>query len=224
MKLQRFFSIILTLCTAGLSAQNSDWGVRTGIEVEKKLNKKWEIGFGGEYRWKEGMSLTDQIRGSFETGYKPWKFLKIGAGYELIADKKKKRDSYINRHRFKLDATGSYKYGRFTANWRPRLQITLYDDDDVDDDEPDNYRWVMRNRFGLNYNIPKIPVKPYIQIEIYHRVFNNPDYYKNRFSTGLEYTITKHHEIDLGYKRDSEIANGKKSYFDVLAVKYKFSF
>ena len=224
MKLKRILSIILTLCTASLSAQNSDWGVRTGIEVEKKLNKKWEIGLGGEYRTKDGMSLTDQIRGSFETGYKPWKFLKFGAGYELIADKKKKRDIFVNRHRFKFDATGSYKFQRFTASWRPRLQLTVYDDDDVDDDELDNYRWVLRNRFGLNYNIPKIPLKPYVQVEVYHRVFNNPDYYKNRFSTGLEYTIAKQHEIDLGYKRDSEITNGKKSYFDVLAVKYKFSF
>ena len=156
--------------------------------------------------------------------YLNWKFLKIGAGYELIADKKKKKDIFIYRHRFKIDATGIHKFRRFTASWRPRLQITAYDEDEVDEDEPDNYRWVLRNRLGLNYNIPKTPLKPYIQIEIYNRVFSNPDYYKNRFSTGLEYTITKNHEIDLGYKRDSEITNGKKSYFDVLAVKYKFSF
>ena len=220
---KRFLSILLAISAVGVSAQNSDWGVRTGIELEKKLNKKWEIGLGGEYRWKEGMSLTDQVRGTFDAGYKPLKFLKLGAGYELIADKKQKRDIFLYRHRFKLDATGSFKYQRFTMSWRPRLQVTFYDDD-VGDDELDNYRWVLRNRFGLNYNIRKVPLKPYVRIEIYNRVFSNPDYYKNRFSTGLEYTIAKQHEIDLGYKRDSEISNGTKSYFDVLEVKYKYSF
>ncbi len=222
----RLMLLFFLLCTGKGWAQNDDWGLWTNIGVEKQLSKKWSLGLGGEYRWKEDITLTDQVRGSLDTEYKVWKFLKIGAGYELIADKKKKKDIFAYRHRFKIEAQASYKISRFTLSWRPRLQTTLYDNIELDDDDLDNYKWVIRNRFGLKYNIPKIPLKPYIQFETFNHIFSDiqPSYYKSRFSAGLEYSITKHHGIDLSYKHDSEILNDKKYTLNVIAAGYKFSF
>lgn len=208
------------------SAQETDWGLWTTIGAEIKLSKKWQLEAGGEYRWKEEISTTDQIRGSFDVKYKVWKYVRLGAGYELIADKKKKKDIYVYRHRFKLDALANYKVQRFTLSWRPRLQTTLYDDQDLDKDDTDSYKWVFRNRFGVNYNIPKIPLKPYVQYELFHHIFSDlePSYYKNRFTVGLEYTIAKKHEINLAYLYDNEILDSKKYYFNVISAGYKFSF
>ena len=221
------WGFFLLLCADVVVAQQDDWGVWTTIDVEKKFYKRWNTGAGFEYRSKDGLSLTDQMRGSLGVQYNPKKIpFKFGVNYTLIADKKQKRDIFVNRHRFTLNATGSYKFNRFTASWRPRLQATFYDEADKDADELDDYRWVVRNRFGLKYNIKKTPLKPYIQYELFNRIFSDlsPSYYKNRFSAGVEISIGKKHEFDIGYKRDSELKNDKKYRFDVVSVGYAFSF
>ena len=220
------FGLFILLFAEVCVAQQNDWGIWTTVDIEKKLNKKWNADAGLEYRTKDGTSLTDQIRGSFGVDYQQWKYLKFGAVYTLIADKKQKRDIFMQRHRFSLDATASYKFNRFKASWRPRLQATFYDESEMDADELDNYRWVARNRFSLNYNVPKLPLKPYAQIELFNRIFSDltPGYYKNRFSTGVEIGIGKRHELDLGYKRDSELSNDKSFRFDAVSVGYKLNY
>ena len=226
LRISGILAFILFLCPEAVIAQASDWGLWTTVGIEKKLNKRWDIGFGSEYRWKEGTALTDQVRGSLDIDYKPWKFLKFGAGYVLIADKKKKKDIFVYRHRFKLDATASYKLKRITASWRLRMQATLYDKTEMDDDELDNYRWVARNRFGLKYNVPKLPLKPYAQFEVFNRMFSDitPGYYKNRISAGVEIGVGKRHELDIGYKRNSEVSDDERFNFDVISIGYKFMF
>ena len=171
--------------------------------------------------------MTDQIRSSFGLKYNPKKFpFKFSADYMLIANKKQKKDIFVYRHRFQLSATGSYKFDRFTVSWRPRLQTTFFGENDKKSDEMDDYRWVIRNRFGLKYNIRKTPLKPYVQYEFFNRIFSDlsPSYYKNRLSTGVEINIGKNHELDIGYKRNNELKNDKKYRFDVVAMGYAFSF
>jgi hypothetical protein len=103
------------------------------------------------------------------------KYLKLGAGYVLIADKKVKRDIFEYRNRFFLQATGSYKYARFTGSWRTRMQLTLMETDEPRGDifEDDSYRWVWRNRFQLKYDIKGLPLTPYMNVELFHHLFND---------------------------------------------------
>jgi hypothetical protein len=108
-----------------LFAQNNDWGLWTSIDAEKKLSKNWELGVAGQYRWKDNISVTDQIRAGADIAYKAGKYVKLGAGYELIAKHKLKKDNYVYRNRFGVQAIGSYKYARFTASWRTQMQLTL---------------------------------------------------------------------------------------------------
>jgi hypothetical protein len=220
------FGFFLLFCAEMVVAQQNDWGVWTTADIEKKLNKRWNAAAGLEYRTKDGLAKTDQIRSSLGAEYQPWKFIKFGAAYTLIADKKQKRDILVYRHRFTFNTTASYKFDRFTASWRPRLQATFYDKTEKDADELDNYRWVVRNRFGLKYNIRKLPLKPYVQFEIFNRIFSDiaPSYYKNRLSAGIEIGIGKRHTLDFGYKRDSELDNGKKYLFNAVTVGYTFAF
>ncbi len=218
--------IILSANAAALFAQNTDWRLWTEAGIEAKLSKKWTIGAGAEYRWKNDIGATDQIRGSADVGYKLNKYVKFGAGYELIADKKQKKDIFVYRNRFILQATGSYKYARFTASWRPRLQTTVLGDEEIAKKVgADNYNWVLRNRFGLKYNIPKVPVNPYASFELYNRLFSELDsYYKNRFAAGVDINIGKHHSFDVGYKLDNEVFVSQKYRFNIINVGYTFSF
>ncbi len=209
-----------------LFAQDTDWRLWTDIGVEKKLSKQWTLGMGAEYRWKNDISNTDQIRGSADVSYRLNKYVKFGVGYELIADKKLKKDVFVYRNRFVIQATGSHKYARFTASWRPRLQTTILGDSEASKKAgADNYNWVLRNRFGLKYNIRHVPLNPYVNFEIYNRLFSDfTSHYKNRFGAGIEFNPGKHHSFDLGYKFDSEVFESQKYKFNIINIGYTFSF
>lgn len=229
LRLSAVFVFIFLLCVESVVAQidEYDWGVWSSIDIEKKLNKRWIADGAFEYRWKEGMAKTDQIRGSLGIDYNPKKIpFKFGASYMLIANKKQKKDIFVYRNRFTLGAMGSFKFYRFTANWRPRIQATFYDQTEKKAEESDDYRWVVRNRFGLNYNIRKFPLKPYIHFEIFTRVFSDekPAYYQNRFSAGFKISMGKKHDLDIGYKQENELKKDMKSRFNVCYVGYSFAF
>ena len=220
------FIFLMSVKSVVAQIDNYDWWLWSSIDIEKKLNKRWNTIAGFEYRWKDGVALTDQVRGSLGVDYKLHKYLKLGVAYTLIADKKQKKDIFLYRNRFTFNAMTSYKFKRFTASWRPRLQATFYDPTERDADELEDYRWVVLNRFGLNYNIRKFPLKPYIQFEIFNRIFSDlkPSYNQNRFSAGLDIGIGKKHELDIGYKQENELSEYKKERFDVVYAGYTFSF
>ena len=211
-----------------LLAQNSDWGLWTSIDVEKKLPKKWELDISGQYRWKDNISVTDQIRGAVDISHKMGSYVKLGAGYELIAKNRVKQDIFVYRNRFRVQATGSYKYARFTANWRARMQLTLLEKQNADSEtvDADNNKWVLRNRFGLKYDIKKTPLTPYINIELFHQLFSDLEYsyFRNRFSVGTEYKLNKRHSFEVGYKLENEVDGSKKYRLHVVKIGYLFSF
>ena len=228
--IRKFLFVMMLLANVlPVLAQNSNWGLWTSIDAEKKLLENWELGIGTEYRWKNNISVTDQIRGSLDISRKMGNYVKLGAGYVLIADKKLKRDIFEYRNRFFLQATGSYEYARFTASWRTRMQLTLMETDEPRGDlfDDDSYRWVWRNRFGLKYNIKGLPLKPYANIELFHNLFSGSEtggYYQNRFSLGIEYKLAKQHTLEAGYKLNSEIDGSKKYKLNIVKLGYIFSF
>ena len=226
---KRCFLTMILLSSGILSfAQNSDWSLWTSMEAEKKLSKKWDLGVEAQYRLKDNMSVTDQIRIGADISRKLGDYVKLGAGYELIAKHKIKQDNYVYRNRFRVQATGSYKYARFTASWRTRMQLTLMETEAPRGDifEDDSYKWVWRNRFGLKYDIKKTPLKPYANVELFQHLFSGsePGYYKNRFSIGTEYKLNKRHSLEAGYILETEVDTKKKYSNNVFKVGYVFSF
>jgi len=223
------FAAILLANISLLSAQTNDWGLWTSVDAEKKLGKNWELDIGGQYRWKDNISVTDQIRGSADISRKLGKHLQLGAGYELIAKKKVNKDVFVYRNRFRVQSKVSYKYARFTADWRLRMQLTMMEKEDLSGGitfDDDYHKWVMRNRFSLKYDIRKTPLKPYINFELFHQPFGGLEYsyYKNRFSVGTDYKINKRHSLEVGYKLENEVAGTVKSHFHVVKIGYTFSF
>jgi len=220
--------MILLANVSLLSAQTKDWGLWTSIDVEKKLANNWELDVAAQYRWKDNISVTDQIRGSADISRKLGDYVKLAAGYELIAKKKVKQDIFVYRNRFRVQSTFSYKYARFTAKWRVRTQLTMLENENASSTffDDDYNKWVLRNRFGLEYNIKKTPLKPYINIELFHQPFSNLEYsyYKNRFSVGTDYKINKYHSLEIGYKLETEVNGTNKNKLNIVKLGYTFSF
>lgn len=205
-----------------LRAQRYDWGSWTSVAADWRIVKKLTLTPEFTYRTKTGFTHTDQVRGGADLSYKINSYLKVSSGYQLIADRKVKKEIYEIRHRWRIDATGTYKLGKLVVHWRPRIQLTLYDEEFTDD--IDLSRWVLRNRVGIKYAFKKIGVSPYFSYEISHRLSDEEPsgHYKNRYAAGMEWKVSKKHEIDLGYRHDRELLSGQRYLFDALSLAYTF--
>ena len=72
------FTFHLSLFTA--SAQSDDFGLDFSLEVEKKLSKKWSLGFEGELRTRDNTKTVDRWSGGLSADFKITKWLKASAG------------------------------------------------------------------------------------------------------------------------------------------------
>lgn len=137
------------LCGAALtaSAQSDDFGVWTSVEVQKKINRKWNVSAETEFRLQDNLKAIDRWTVAASATYKPLKWLKLDAGYKLIRyqnldETKAKVTKYLDddelepknikirtseaywnsRHRIHLSATFHKKFGHFELSLREQWQ------------------------------------------------------------------------------------------------------
>lgn len=149
MTLRHSILALLLLAPALLPAQetaaqdNDEVGVWTELGLEKAITKKWDVGVDLEYRAQDRARFSAGL----STSYKPFKFLKLGVGYNFLysfrPDKYKNKDEgeefsdewikgynhtpeyWFPRHRFSAEATGSIKFwGWLKVSLRERYQLT----------------------------------------------------------------------------------------------------
>lgn len=144
--------MIFALCLAAMAthAQSDDFGIWTSVEVQKKLNKKWSVGFESEFRLQDNAKELDRWTAGIGGAYKPTKWLKFEAGYKFIRNytlaetkgkvtkfldddelepkniKIRTSDPYWNsRHRVFLSATLHKKFGDFEVSLREQGQFNF---------------------------------------------------------------------------------------------------
>jgi len=220
------FAMILLANGALLYAQDSDWGLWTSFELEKALSEKWDLGVDLETRLRNKLSATDQIRGGVSVTRSLGDHFNLGVGYLLIA--RYRREAYNYRHRYYLQTRGQYRFARFTADWRMRMQLTLLgnSDENINTFDNENTNWVLRNRFRLRYNIKGSSFRPYAHYEMFHQLFSDLEYshYQNRFSIGTVYRMSGSHSIDVGYKFETEVDGSEKNKRNIIQVGFSYSF
>lgn len=139
---------LLLTALAALSwqaAHADDYGLWLDMAAQKNFSKKLSATLEADLRGEN--QLRDLTRASIGLGlgYKPTKWLSLGAGYSFIADYNlsetkvwigknsgkfkgyKVDDAYWrNKHRATVDVTGSLPLGRFTLSLRERYQYTHF--------------------------------------------------------------------------------------------------
>ncbi len=165
---KRFATLLLALTLPFLAYAEGEFGIWSGVTVEKKLPKKWwknaddfSVNGAVSYRVGENLKQSTRIDASVGVDYKLTKYLKLGAGYIYIHDYKRgemknmeyknnndgiaELDEYKfdngywrNRHRGLFEATGKIKAGRFTFSLRERYQFTYFVPDQC---VRDKYKW-----------------------------------------------------------------------------------
>lgn len=225
--------------------QCSDFGIWTSIGAEKKLNKKWSVGVETEMRTRDNTSTIDRWSFGVNGEYKATKRLKFGAGYELLYDHNEKYtyktngdlNKYANYwgllHRLHFDVTGNLNFGKWNLALRERWQYTYrpektiaqrYDFDDEDyDGKAKTYsgkgKNQLRSRLQLKYKT-NINLYPYVSAEMY----NAWNIEKMRYTLGVDWDITKHHEVGTYYRFQRTYGSDEESDNNVFGVSYYYKF
>jgi len=99
------------------------FGGRTGLEIDRKVNKHWQVQGDMEIRGAGKMVFDERLLIGIGTRYDIDKHYSVAARYRFI-EKRAYRTDLSSRHRFSLQATGGWKAGswRFSAREELRLQ------------------------------------------------------------------------------------------------------
>lgn len=232
----------MMLCLTAVASQaQSLW---TSAAAEFDVAKNLDGFVEGEYRTNDGMSSTERWTLGAGLDYKFCPYFKMGVSYKFIDRQVDSRttkkgnivESYWQpRHRFAVDATGSYKFGRLKLSLRERYQFThnteqtvaKFDGDDgtrkSDEVIEAKDKQVLRSRLKAEYDIRKSAFSPFVSAELYSSLDDGLSTEKMRFTIGTDISLSKRHSINVFY-RYVDSHNADEDDLNVIGVGYKFKF
>ena len=199
-----FFLLGILTGTKTTRAQTTDFGAWFGFELEKEV-KDWTFSLGEEIRTMDNMNSFRGSYTSFGMDYSPLKHLKFGTSYQFILYNDTEYDDIQPRHRLNLFTTGDLKWNNFKISLRERVQMTFKDESERDYKMNPKTSW--RNRFELEYNIPRCKLTPAFSVETFYQL-NNPDENKFdniRYKLSGSYKLNKRNKFELYGQFDHEI-------------------
>jgi len=241
---------LLLLFMAPAEAQD-DFGVWSEVNVEKKINSRWDIGASAELRMRDDASEVDRWSAGIDVSYKVAKWLKASAGYSFLNDniykvstKQKVADYYGQRHRFNVSLTGSQDFGRLSISLRERWQYTFRPEKSVwryyaaghtfagqnadfnDDGDPEKHTFDSKAK-NVWRNRLQLKYKltkqwrPYVNAETYVA----KSWEKTRYSLGTEFRLNKQHSFDVKYMFQ-DIRNNDDDEADshIIGIGYTYKF
>ncbi len=218
---------MLMLC-APLQAQNiplaesseTELQARIGAGIEIPIGQKWSFEWNEQMRLHNNLANFDKIVSSVGFGYKPLRFLKVGAQYGFVNERTSKSDNNTGlktvewqiRHRMNIDVTGSVRLGRLKLSLRERFRAQ-FRADSVNKYEHPNPELTLRSRLKGAVKLNNARWEPYAFAEVYTTlnapaVVNNykeyPLAYKNyinrvRLGVGTEMKLSNSSKLDLYY-------------------------
>ena len=202
-----------------MQGQENDFGLWADFELEKKLNKRFDLGAELGYRLENNLTQRDETYAGLALSYSKKRF-GISAGYRFTNEFSIKR-TYDLAHRLMAQAMYKPKINRFTLNYRARFQIQY----SAVNSTPNGHLPVsyIRNRLKLSYNVKGIPLEPSLSYE----VFTRTNWYlpvrneKQRFLAALSYKIFDNHEVTISVLKQTYHFNEEPKSLAVIGVGYK---
>jgi hypothetical protein len=159
------------------------FGARTSVEADVKIQKGLHLGFEEELRVGAGKPGIDNVRSTLGLSWKASKYLKIGAGYTLINPYKFKYDDdgalaykgfWNPRHRIFAEATGQVRFGDFQLSLKEKLQFTRRTDDSLNVYQTNPNALALKSRIGVKYRgLKDYGVEPFGHFEV-RTALNDP--------------------------------------------------
>ncbi len=246
---KRLAGAVLMLGVALPMLAQSESGLLTELEAEKKLNKQWSIGLEADMRTRNNFKTMDRWSIGLGTSYKLTKWLKADAGYKLLHQNFREKISYKTsgdynnwrpsywgiKHRVYAGLTVSHKFANnLKLSLRERWQYTYRPEKTVTRWDFDNEQWEdkvrsgkgknqLRSRFEVSYDKKRALLTPYANIELY----NSWGIEKIRYTVGTDIRLSKQHNLGIFY-RYQNMKNVEEDEYDpnmhYVGLGYKFKF
>ncbi len=246
---KRLAGAVLMLGMALPGLAQSESGLLTELEAEKKLNKQWSVGLEGDMRTRNNFKTMDRWSIGLGTSYKLTKWLKADAGYKLLDQNFREKISYKTsgdynnwrpsywgiKHRVYAGLTASHKFANnLKLSVRERWQYTYRPEKTVTRWDFDNEQWEdkvrsgkgknqLRSRFEVSYDKKRALLTPYASIELY----NSWGIEKIRYTVGTDIRLSKQHNLGIFY-RYQNMKNVDEDEYDpnmhYVGLGYKFKF
>jgi len=190
-------------CIPEAPAQVKDAGLWTSLGFEAKLVKKLSATVTQEYRFNE--NVTELGTWISETGleYKLNKYVKASVNYRFTM-KRQTNNQYSPRHRLFIDVKAEKKIKPVIFQFRTRFQEEYADIGRAPDGGFAGY--YSRNKFSFKFDLDR-KWEPYLSVELFSPLRHNQPFVFDdiRYSAGFEYTLSKHHKLDLFYMIQNEM-------------------
>lgn len=237
------FTLAMTLPMA--AQEDTDMGLWMTAGAQKKINKLWSVTGEAEYRLRDDFSASDRWTIGLSTTYKPYKWLKLHAGYKFMRDNNEEEYSYhkdgsVNKytpsywntkHRLYAGATGTLKMNNWNLSLRERWQYTLkrpttvqrYDEDDEaweDKEKKGGGKNVLRSRLQLSYDFKSAGIEPFVSAELYNQ---KGGLQKIRYTAGTSWAFSKNHSLEMFYRYiDDKDEDNDNRHIIGIGYMYKF--
>ena len=221
--IKRAVSILLfASLTTIVCSQEKDFGLWYNISIGHEFTKKLDVELATTIRTFDNASRIEEGFIEAEVAYKFTKYLSAAASYR-ITENIEDDDTYHIRHKWFVGLKGEIEIWDLDIDGRIRYQErykTYFEDEE--DKIPDSH---FRFRIKSTYKTPSFPLNPYMAFELFFPVFKESDFVidKKRFTTGVEYKISKKHavEVEYLYQRDH---HPKLRDDHIVSLNYEFKF
>ncbi len=233
---------------------DDDTGLTVGASVEKKFNKQWSMELEGEFRSRNDFRTADRVSLGLSGAYKPLRWLKLDAGYQLLIENNIEKITYNEptidaeghevisynnwrpsywglRHRVFVSVTGSYKIGRVELSLRERYRYTYRPTKTTTRYDFDNQYWEDTQVKSKSQHILRSRFKvewdiPKCKVDPWAsvEVFNNRMLDKVRYSAGADYSLLKKHTFGVYYRYQRVYNDDEEDNAHYIGVSYKFKF
>lgn len=221
MKKTFIFLIICILSYLTVNSQSTDFGGILAVEIEKDLNKYFEISFEEEIKFNHCLTQYDRFKSTINVNYH---FLnehfKAGISFEYI---NKMNDYRVFQNRYRINfALGYYeKIRQYRLNYRIKFQNTFKDE--LRGEYRINPEMYLRNKAEVGYLFINKPIKLTLSTEFFWRI-NHPE--KNiidniRTIVAIDYRLKKQHSLTFFVRADNEVQVNNPENIFYLGIIYK---
>lgn len=216
----------LILTSPMANADDKDFATDINAEIEKDITKKWGVSVGEGLRLRNNDHNLDRLGTSVSTDYEVLKWLKVGAGYEFLADWNGYDKQYFTyRNRWNISAGGKYKFNkRLNAGLKAKFQQTYRCE--TYKTYSQYHKDYVRVKVEGEYKIKKKPLYTHLSVETFYfcNSIDGNTIDDIRYLAGVTYKPSKKHSVDLSFQIDDEmnVANPEDRF--MLCASYKFKF
>ncbi|HNY14364.1 MAG TPA: DUF2490 domain-containing protein [Bacteroidales bacterium] len=203
-------------------SQKKDFGIWYSLNIKENISEKLNADFSAELRTFKDAGKIEQYFLEAGIEYKITTFLSAQASYRLT-DAYEKDTEYHLQHKIFTGLVAKAKISRLTLQGRIRFQTRFRTYiEDPEDNYPD---YTARFRIKATYRTPSFPANPFLYAESFVPLNKEPEKFigKNRFSSGIEYSISKKHSIEAAYIFQRDYLP-KLSDEHIINISYNLSF